>query len=427
MGDGFGATALSRCGARASSSQRPWPTCCHAPRAERLAATMTGELADCFATKAEGVGAIVAALEDVAADRPLLDLSHRRPAGRSAGPPARRPSWWRRPTGMPWPASPHAILEGRQRHARRYRLDDDRHHSASSTIGPPPLGRTDTERLASGELVYTGVKRSPVCAIARSVPYRGADCPLAQELFATAWDVYLMLGRLPEEPASRHTADGRPATREAACRRLARSICSDCETFNDRMPGWRRKPSRPSSSRCWRRRWPRVVERLPGPAAMLCHQRRGRIPGPAVDRGDRIRPPRSFRWASGWARSCRAWRRPMPWPCWPRNQRANEKLPMRRMIKVGGSLLDWPQLGPQLRAWLAACSGDDNLLVAGGGPAADWVREAQRQHALSDQAAHWLAIRAMQLSAGLLAELLPQATHLRRSGRACGPVATEES
>ena len=82
---------------------------------------------------------------------------------------------------------------------------------------------------------------------------------------------------------------------------------------------------------------------------------------------------------------------------------------MRRMIKVGGSLLDWPQLGPQLRGWLAAYPGDDNLLVAGGGPAADWVREAQRLHGMSDQAAHWLAIRAMQLSAGVLAELLPQA------------------
>ncbi|HEY5311716.1 MAG TPA: hypothetical protein VIK18_04330 [Pirellulales bacterium] len=83
---------------------------------------------------------------------------------------------------------------------------------------------------------------------------------------------------------------------------------------------------------------------------------------------------------------------------------------MRRVIKVGGSLLDWPLLGPTLQAWLAAYTADDNLLVAGGGPAADWVRRAQRVHGFSDQAAHWLAIRAMQLGAGLLAELLPQAT-----------------
>jgi len=41
------------------------------------------------------------------------------------------------------------------------------------------------------------------------------------------WDVYLLLGDLPEEPASTHTADGRPATKEWARDRIARSICAD--------------------------------------------------------------------------------------------------------------------------------------------------------------------------------------------------------
>ncbi|HWC89814.1 MAG TPA: hypothetical protein VG433_09165 [Pirellulales bacterium] len=84
-------------------------------------------------------------------------------------------------------------------------------------------------------------------------------------------------------------------------------------------------------------------------------------------------------------------------------------MPLRRVIKVGGSLWDWPRLGPTLQAWLATCAADESVLLAGGGPAADWVRQAQLMHGFSDQAAHWLAIRAMQLSAGLLAELLPQA------------------
>ena len=38
--------------------------CRRRPPADRWVATMTGELADCFATKAEGVAAIVAALVD---------------------------------------------------------------------------------------------------------------------------------------------------------------------------------------------------------------------------------------------------------------------------------------------------------------------------------------------------------------------------
>ncbi|HVW36381.1 MAG TPA: hydantoinase/oxoprolinase family protein, partial [Pirellulales bacterium] len=43
-----------------------------APQADRFVATMTGELADCFATKAEGVSAILAALVAAAEPRELL-------------------------------------------------------------------------------------------------------------------------------------------------------------------------------------------------------------------------------------------------------------------------------------------------------------------------------------------------------------------
>jgi probable H4MPT-linked C1 transfer pathway protein len=90
-------------------------------------------------------------------------------------------------------------------------------------------GRTDPERLISGELVYTGVERSPVCAVIDRVwwPSQKTSCPLAQEMFATTWDVYLLLGDLPEEPTSTHTADGRPATKTHAHERIARSICAD--------------------------------------------------------------------------------------------------------------------------------------------------------------------------------------------------------
>ncbi len=66
---------------------------------------------------------------------------------------------------------------------------------------PTARGRTDPERLVSGELVYTGVERSPVAAVASRVPWKGWLCPLAQELFATTRDVYLLLGDLPLEQA----------------------------------------------------------------------------------------------------------------------------------------------------------------------------------------------------------------------------------
>jgi probable H4MPT-linked C1 transfer pathway protein len=98
---------------------------------------------------------------------------------------------------------------------------------------PVTIGKTDPNRMVNGELVYTGVQRTPVCAVASLLPWRGRKCPTAGEVFATMWDAYLILGDLPEEPQSTHTSDRRPATKEAARDRLARSICADRQTFSE--------------------------------------------------------------------------------------------------------------------------------------------------------------------------------------------------
>ena len=55
-------------------------------------------------------------------------------------------------------------------------------------------GRSDTERLQTGELVYAGVRRTPVCALATELPLRGIATGLAAEIFASTLDVYLTLG-----------------------------------------------------------------------------------------------------------------------------------------------------------------------------------------------------------------------------------------
>jgi aspartokinase-like uncharacterized kinase len=79
------------------------------------------------------------------------------------------------------------------------------------------------------------------------------------------------------------------------------------------------------------------------------------------------------------------------------------------VVKVGGSLYDWPELGPCLRAWLAALAPARALLVPGGGPTADAIRALDRHHALSEEAAHWLALQALSLNARFLQALLPGA------------------
>jgi probable H4MPT-linked C1 transfer pathway protein len=96
---------------------------------------------------------------------------------------------------------------------------------------PRPVGWNDTVRLLAGELVYTGVGRTPICAITRSLPWRGLQCPVAAELFATAADAYVILECIPELLDATTTADGRPISKEFARARLARMICCDSSSF----------------------------------------------------------------------------------------------------------------------------------------------------------------------------------------------------
>ena len=81
--------------------------------------------------------------------------------------------------------------------------------------------------------MYAGVRRTPLCALATELPFRrGQPIGLAAELFATTLDVFLTLGDIEPDPADLATADGRPATIEAARDRLARMVCADRDGFS---------------------------------------------------------------------------------------------------------------------------------------------------------------------------------------------------
>jgi probable H4MPT-linked C1 transfer pathway protein len=194
------------------------------PEFDCLAVTMTGELCDCFPSRREGVVQILDSVAFVGdwlakpvrvwrTDGRLVDLDEAR------GEPllCAAANWL-----------PLATYAGRLAPSGAALLID----IGSTTTDiipihngiPVPAGRTDTQRLRSGELVYTGVKRTPVCALLGD---RGAA-----EWFATTQDVYLLLGHLAEQPDDQSTADGRPATAVCAHARLARMICSDAETLS---------------------------------------------------------------------------------------------------------------------------------------------------------------------------------------------------
>jgi (4-(4-[2-(gamma-L-glutamylamino)ethyl]phenoxymethyl)furan-2-yl)methanamine synthase len=94
-------------------------------------------------------------------------------------------------------------------------------------------GYTDAERLACGELVYTGLTRSFVMALAPRAPFAGRWTTLAAEYFASAADVHRILGTLDEDADQMDTADGRPKTVAASRARLARMIGHDAADAGD--------------------------------------------------------------------------------------------------------------------------------------------------------------------------------------------------
>lgn len=94
-------------------------------------------------------------------------------------------------------------------------------------------GRTDPERLLSGELVYTGALRTPVEAVTRRVPLWGGSAGVSADGFALIGDAHLWLGRLSPEDYTCGTPDGRPPTREFAGERLARTVCADRDMLDD--------------------------------------------------------------------------------------------------------------------------------------------------------------------------------------------------
>jgi len=90
-------------------------------------------------------------------------------------------------------------------------------------------GRTDVERLLSGELVYTGALRTNVAAILSRVPIGGRACPVSSELFAISADAHLIRGNLTPEQCTCTFPDGRGASLAEARARLARVVCADPE------------------------------------------------------------------------------------------------------------------------------------------------------------------------------------------------------
>lgn len=193
--------------------------------------TMTGELADCFQTRAEGVATILDQITTILPAQ-LVRVYSVHGTWLSVGAAARSP--WS-VAASNWVALAK-FMAGKFATGRSLIVD-----VGSTTTDIIPIANqaiaidaeTDSQRMQCGALVYTGVERSNVAAISRTVPLFGKPCPLMNELFATARDVHLWLGDIADNPDCNLTADNAPATRAHSRYRLARIVGEDGSTLAD--------------------------------------------------------------------------------------------------------------------------------------------------------------------------------------------------
>ncbi|MEM3012871.1 MAG: hydantoinase/oxoprolinase family protein, partial [Candidatus Hadarchaeales archaeon] len=191
---------------------------------ERVGAVMTGELADVFGTREEGVKELAGEVWKVWRGKALfLTLGGELVGMREvlSNPLSVAASNWVASGLVVAEEFPDSLL-----------VD-----VGSTTTDLVPLvdgkvanlGSTDFQRLRRGELVYTGVVRTPVPCVLGEVEGAG----VAAENFAVMGDVYILLGKLRPEEYTSETPDGRGKDPESCRRRLARTFCSDPEEVGE--------------------------------------------------------------------------------------------------------------------------------------------------------------------------------------------------
>ena len=75
----------------------------------------------------------------------------------------------------------------------------------------------------------------------------------------------------------------------------------------------------------------------------------------------------------------------------------------RRVVKLGGSLLEVRELGSKLKVWLQENDDLQNIIIVGGGGIADVIRKLESTQNFDSRQAHELACRSMSLTAKIVA------------------------
>ncbi len=94
-------------------------------------------------------------------------------------------------------------------------------------------GRNDLERLMNEELIYTGLLRTNLCFLSSKVPIRGKMVRISPEYFAQTADIYRILDYINEGEYTVDTPDNKGRSKGDCLTRVARVLCSDREELNE--------------------------------------------------------------------------------------------------------------------------------------------------------------------------------------------------
>jgi probable H4MPT-linked C1 transfer pathway protein len=389
------------------------------------AVTMTAELSQMFRTKREGVSFVLDAFDEAF---PGAEIHVYTVTGQFVSPRRAR----ERPLDVAaanWSATAHVVARP---HPNALLID-----VGTTTTDLIPIvdgrvvaaGLTDPERLASGELVYTGAVRTPVEAVVREVPLGDSLAGVSAEGFALTGDVHIWRGDLSPTDYDAPTPDGRPPTREFAGERLARVVCADREMVD--ADGIRRIADAVAAAqvetiataiRRLRARHDAIDLAVVTGLGAFIGAAAGRAAGMQVapfsshvgDAGAHSAPATAVALllASG-----RPEGQPLHREVTSESVEADLQVGPNiglTVLKLGGSLLaDRDQWHLAIAAIAHRALTDRLVVVPGGGPFADAVRDVDARFGLSDDAAHWMAVAAMDQHAEMIAAALPAASLVR--------------
>ncbi len=183
---------------------------------DKVGVVMTGELADCFESKGQGIAFISDAALRAFPESEIYYLNNKCEFTGGYDPGLAAANW----------AASAGLL------ARDFDCIFVDVGSTTTDIipiagGAARAGGTDFERLKRGELLYSGVLRTNLTALLDRVVLDGTGCRISSELFAITADAYLVLGRIREEDYTCETPDHAGTTVADSIRRLARIVCAD--------------------------------------------------------------------------------------------------------------------------------------------------------------------------------------------------------